>query len=255
MPKARNGIRYLPFVKEKAKLLRAEGMTHREISKELGARTSTVHLWTKDIRITPAQKQAIGARKNQHRMSEVEKKIARERLAPYQYRKKYSNEDLLNEIRDFYTQNGRIPLKREFNALRIYRVRFGSWNNAVKKAGFDTNPVLFSKRFIASDGHVCDSFTERIIDDWLSANNIVHERNVRYGATKFTTDFKIDSAIFVEFFGLAGVQKKYDKNIEKKRLLAKEMNYRLIEVYPNDIYPKNKLPVLLGDALCRAAGN
>ncbi|OYV63323.1 MAG: hypothetical protein B7X03_02340, partial [Parcubacteria group bacterium 21-58-10] len=72
---------------------------------------------------------------------------------------------------------------------------------------------------------------------------------------KFTTDFKIDPDIFVEFFGLAGVQKTYDKNIQKKRLLAKEMNYRLIEIYPDDIYPKNKLPILLGDVLCRAAGN
>jgi hypothetical protein len=53
--------------------------------------------------------------------------------------------------------------------------------------------------------------------------------------------------IFIEFFGLAGVQKAYDKNIEKKRLLAKELGYRLIETYPNDIYPKNKLPALLKD--------
>ena len=178
-------------------------------------------------------------------MSTAEKQIIKERLASYQYQVKYSDEELINKIRDFYTQNGRIPLKREFNALRIYRVRFGSWNNAVKKAGFDTNPVLFSKRFVASDGHICDSFTERIIDDWLSANNIVHERNVRYGATKFTADFKIGSNVFIEFFGLAGVQKTYDKNIEKKRLLAKEMGYRLIEIYPDDIYPKNKLPAKL----------
>ena len=188
-------------------------------------------------------------------MSVVERKLVGERLTPFQFQVKYSDEDLLDKIRDFYTQNGRIPLKREFNALRIYTIRFGSWNKAVKKAGFETNPVLFSKRFVANDGHVCDSFTERIIDNWLSANNITHERNTRYGKTKFTADFKIGSDIFIEFFGLAGVQKTYDKNIEKKRLLAKEMNCRLIEIYPNDIYPENKLSVLLRDVLCRAAGN
>ena len=255
MLKARNGTRYPASTKERARLLRAEGLTHREMAKKLGVSISTAHLWTKGIPITPSQKQAIEARKNQHRMSTAEKKIIKKRLASYQYQVKYSDMDLIKKIRDFYTQNGRIPLKREFNALRVYRIRFGSWNNAIKKAGFKTNPVLFSKKFIASDGHICDSFTERIIDDWLSANNIAHERNVRYGTTKFTADFKIYSDIFIEFFGLVGVQKVYDRNIEKKRLLAKKLGYELIEIYPNDMYPKNKLSALLRDVLCRAAGN
>jgi len=255
MAKARNGIRYPASDKKKAKFLRTNGLTHREIAKRLGISIGIAHQWTRDIRITPSQKQAINARKNQHRMSATERKAVRERLVPFQYRVKYSDEDLLGKIKDFYTQNGRIPLKREFNALRIYTDRFGSWNKAIKKAGFETNPVLFSKRFIADDGHICDSFTERLIDDWLSTNNIAHERNVRYGKAKFTTDFKIGSDIFVEFFGLAGVQKTYDKNIEKKRLLAKELDCRLIEIYPDDIYPKNRLSVLLRDVLCRAAEN
>lgn len=249
MTKARNGIRYTAPVKQQAKLLRADGMTHREIAKKLGTSVSIAHQWTKEIQISKSQKQAIKNRRNRHRMSAIEKKRAGERLAPYQYKLKYSDENLLDKIRAFHAQNGRIPLKREFNALHIYSVRFGSWNKAVKKAGFETNPVLFSKRFIAIDGHVCDSFTEKVIDDWLTSKNIVHERNVRYGNTRFTTDFRTGTNIFIEFFGLAGAQKKYDQNIERKRLLAKELNYRLIEVYPDDIYPKNKLLALLKD--CR----
>lgn len=219
--------------------------THREIAKELGASVSTVHQWTKGIHVTASQKLAIEDRRNHHRMNAVERRLAGERLAPYQYTLKYSDENLLDKIRDFHLQNGRIPLKREFNALHIYGARFGSWNKAIKKAGFETNPVLFSKKFIAIDGHVCDSFTEKIIDDWLTSKEIPHERHVSYKSTRFTADFKIGHDIFIEFFGLAGVQKKYDKNIEKKRLLAKEFGYRLIEIYPSDIYPKNKLPALL----------
>ena len=170
MTKARNGIRYSTAVKKRAKLLPTEGKTHREIAKELGARISTIHLWTTGIFLSPSQKQGIEARRNQHKMN----------------------------------------------------------------------------AFIAGDGHICDSFSERIIDDWFSKHKIVHERNVRYRKTKFTADFKIGSDTFVEFFGLAGVQKAYDKNIKKKRLLAHEMGYRLIEIYPEDIYPKNKLPILFG---------
>lgn len=255
MTKARNGNRYPESVKIEAQLLRAEGMTHREIAQRLGARPSTVHVWTKEIHVTALQKQAIESRRNVHRMTDAEKKAVGKRLAPYQYQHKYSPEDLLKRIRDFYIQNGRIPVKREFNALRIYRTSFGSWNKAVEKAGFETNPVLFSKKFIASDGHICDSFSEKVIDDWLTGENILHERNWHYGNTKFTADFKLGSNIFIEFFGLAGVQKEYDSNIEKKRLLAKTLGYKLIEIYPKDIYPTNKLSELLGDVLCRAAEN
>lgn len=43
MTKARNGIRYTAPVKQQAKLLRADGMTHREIAKELNYRLIEVY--------------------------------------------------------------------------------------------------------------------------------------------------------------------------------------------------------------------
>lgn len=228
-----------------ARRLRAHGKTHREIADQLSISPSTAHLWTKNIRISPKQKEAIEKRRNRHLMSVTEKKQIGQRLKLYQFKNKYSNSDLLKRICDFVKKHGRIPLKREFNASRIYRTKFGSWNNAIRQAGFETNPVLFAKKFKAIDGHICDSFTEKIIDDWLSVNHISHERHTRYGKTKFTADFKIADSIFVEFFGLAGVQKQYDANIKKKRILAQKLGYQLIEIYPDDIYPKNKLPTKL----------
>ncbi|MDD3531077.1 MAG: hypothetical protein PHV99_00575 [Candidatus Pacebacteria bacterium] len=253
MLKARNGVRHSASTKENARFLRSEGLTHREIAKQLSVSISIAHQWTKDVQISLLQKQAIENRRNYHRMSATEKKIVGERLAPY--RKKYSSEDLLKKIRDFYVLNGRIPLKREFNQWDAFAANFGSWNNAIKQAGFETNPVLFAKKFTATDGHDCDSFTEKIIDDWFTSNCILHERNYPYGDTRLTADFKIHFDILVEFFGLAGVQEVYDKNIKRKRSLAKKLGYRLVEIYPNDIYPENKLSVLFGDVLCRAAGN
>ncbi|PIR84074.1 hypothetical protein COU18_01565 [Candidatus Kaiserbacteria bacterium CG10_big_fil_rev_8_21_14_0_10_51_14] len=245
MAKARNGVRHDAMVKSRAIALRNSGWTHREITKELGVSLSTAWLWVRGVQVSPELKSEIEKRRNVRRWDETERRILGQRLRPFQFKIKYGDEDLLNKIRLFYEENGRIPLKKEFNALRIYRERFGSWNSAIQKAGFETNPVLFARRYVARDGHVCDSFTERIIDDWLTENNIAHRRNVRYGLDKSNVDFLINDTIAVEFFGLAGVQIKYDRIIVKKRRLAKKLGWQLIEIYAEHMYPKNKLPLLL----------
>src|SRR3989344_6852543 len=118
MTKARNGIRYPASYKQRAKFLRLKGRTHREIAKTLGVSPSIAHQWTKKIHITYQQKKAIEKRRNRHIMNTDERRVIAKRLAPY--RLKYSNEDLLNRIRNFYMQHERIPLKREFNAWDIY---------------------------------------------------------------------------------------------------------------------------------------
>jgi hypothetical protein len=128
---------------------------------------------------------------------------------------------------------------------REYKRRFGSWNNAIKRAGFSPNPVLFSKKFIAKDGHNCDSFTEKIIDDWLYERGISHIRNWKYGNTKMTADFYIQPSTLLEFFGLAGVQKNYDSIIKRKREFCRKFNFKIIEIYPKDIFPKNSLSRLV----------
>lgn len=138
-----------------------------------------------------------------------------------------------------------MPLKDDFNAYLVYQQRFGSWNNAIKAAGFKPNQVLFSKKFTALDGHTCDSFTEMIIDDWLFKNQIAHDKNFNYGKTKFTADFFVAPNIIIEFFGLAGTMKHYDEIIATKRKLCKKLNFKLIEIYPKDIRPKSRLQDLI----------
>ena len=246
MAMARNGIRHPTATKQMAIKLRREGKTHREIAHKLNISLGSAWLWLKGVRITHEQKQAIEKRRTVHHWNRAERNILRARLRPFQFRAKYTDTDLLNKIKKFYVRNGRIPLKREFNALKIYRDRFGSWNNAIKRAGFDTNPVLFAKKFIARDGHKCDSFTEKIIGNWLHSRGIAHRRAVRYGKSKLTADFAIGNEVLVEFFGLAGVQPNYDKIIDRKRKLSRELGLQLIEVYPDDIFPVIKLPQLLG---------
>ncbi len=149
-------------------------------------------------------------------------------------------EDICKDIKDFYRKNGRIPLKKEYEHYSTAQRRFGSWNKAVKATGFKTNPVLFAKRFTAKDGHICDSFTERIIDDWFYSQKIKHKRNVPYPDSRYNADFEI-KGFFVEFFGLSGEVREYDKKIKIKEGIAKRYKINLIKIYSKDIFPENHL--------------
>ncbi|HSW88974.1 MAG TPA: hypothetical protein VLG12_07460 [Candidatus Saccharimonadales bacterium] len=151
-----------------------------------------------------------------------------------------NKESIIEALQQFYRTNERIPVKREFSQSRAAYCRFGSWNNAIIAAGFDPNPVLFAKKHIAKDGHKCDSLAEKIIDDWLFKRTITHERSVPYGQDHMTADFKIND-IFIEFLGLKGVSKVYDRNLLRKSLFWEKHGLKVVTIYPRDLFPKNNL--------------
>lgn len=152
-----------------------------------------------------------------------------------------SAKDLIDEIRNFVEKNGRIPFKQEFIHSHAARLRFGSWNKAVENAGYESNPVKFSKKYVANDGDKCDSLAEKIIDDYLFARSIKHIRNFPYpGDKKFTVDFKIRD-YWVEFFGLSGQLKRYDELMTQKLEIASKHKLKLIKLYLRDIFSVNKL--------------
>ncbi len=160
--------------------------------------------------------------------------------------KSRKREEILNEIRTFYRSYGRIPLKRERPGLawRAQKV-FGSWNKAIETEGFEPNPVIFSKKFIAKDGHKCDSFAEKIIDDWFYERKIGHGREASYPENKLlSADFAIGNNL-IEYFGLNGVIHEYDKMIKEKRKLCKKYKLPLIEIFPKDLFPVNRLSELI----------
>lgn len=237
-----NGRRYSRETKQKAISLRKTGFTHREISEKLGCAFGTACSWTKGIVLTPKQKKDIQERRYKPSFTKERKgklsELARVNLVPYQYKKKYTKTDLIQKILDFYENNGRIPLKREFNMYREYQQYFGSWNNAIQLAGLEPNQVIFSKKFIAKDKHICDSFAEKIVDDWLFYYCIKHERNFPYKNTKMTADFKVGNFL-IEYFGLAGEIESYNLLIQKKRILARDKRMNLIEIYPKDLFSKD----------------
>lgn len=157
-----------------------------------------------------------------------------------------NEEDIVYFIQDFHTKNGRIPFKAEFSHSHAARALFGAWNRAIIAAGFEPNPVKFSKKYTAQDGHICDSFSEKIIDDWLSKNDIPHELHAPYEGSKFVADFMVGGK-YVEFVGLEGELKAYDNAIKRKRELWQSKGINVIEIHPKDLFPKNKLGTVLKD--------
>jgi len=236
-----NGRRYSEEIKEEARFFRRNGLTHREIAHKLGTSWSIVFLWTKGIVLTPEQKRDIQERRYKPTFTKERRRklsqLARIHLSRY-WKKPFSRKELLNKIHQFYLRHGRIPLKREFNLYETYQRSFGSWNNAIKLAGFEPNQVIFSKKFIAKDGHICDSFAERIIDDWLFKYKIFHHRNLPYKNTKMTADFAIGN-IRMEYFGLVNENKLYDQTIKKKQKLCQKEKLKLLEIYPSELFSKN----------------
>lgn len=161
----------------------------------------------------------------------------------------YNPEKLLKIIRNTAAKLNRVPARREFfGGVDKACIRFfGSWNKAVSAAGFVPNRSHDDRMYKrtnakAIDGHLCDSISEVLVDNWLYKNKISHEKNVQYPTTNHKADWKIFSEnkeFFVEYFGLANDSPKYDRSIKEKKMLCKKQNISLIGVYPKDIYPKN----------------
>ncbi|MFQ6009650.1 MAG: homing endonuclease associated repeat-containing protein [Candidatus Aenigmatarchaeota archaeon] len=88
-------------------------------------------------------------------------------LEPYMrvYKKKYTDQELLDFLRKKAEELGRTPLKGELNTDKsipnqyLYRKRFGSWEIALKKAGLKPNKKTAKKRK--------RSLTEKLLEERL----------------------------------------------------------------------------------------
>lgn len=159
----------------------------------------------------------------------------------------YTPEDLLNIIKNTVQKLKRVPARRELKNINdSCKKAFGSWNNAVMAAGFTPNRSHDNRMYKranakALDGHLCDSISELLIDNWLYKNNISHERDVHYPGTHHKTDWEIsirNQKLFVEYFGLANDSPRYDRAVKEKIKLCDKHKITLISIYPKDIYPK-----------------
>ena len=193
--------------------------------------------------------------KNFCKYPNCEKQIPRDQLYCSQIHVTFSRKrtpeslrkEVLSKIRKFNKANRRIPVKKEmYGPYSKARDVFGTWNKAIEAAGFQANPVMFAKKHMAKDGHVCDSLAEKIIDEWLYSKRIPHQRSVPYPELKkMTCDFVVDK-FYIEFFGLKGELREYDRLVKLKRKLSRKHKFKLIELKPTHLFPKNKLDKILG---------
>lgn len=225
-----------PKVVSKTRKLRKNGLSQREITKRLNIGLGTVWKYTCDIKLSAKQKQKLQMQTCLGASYFLRKKWGKRGGKQTSFRVKHTKETLIMRVIDFYIKNGRIPTKREFSSTyRAYLRVFGTWNNAIKIAGFTPNTELFAKKWKAKDGHICDSLSEKIIDDYLYRRNVKHKINVKYpGNYGFTVDFKVGK-YWIEFFGLNGQHHEYDRLKEKKLTLVKKYNLKLIAIYPEDL--------------------
>lgn len=171
----------------------------------------------------------------------------------------YTTEKLSEIIKNTAQKLGRAPSRREVGSIdKSCRKFFGSWNKAIAAAGLKPNRSHENRMYKrittkAADGHLCDSISELLIDNWFIKNKIMHERNASYPDTNHKTDWSINfrgENIFIEYFGLAKDSPRYDRSILNKKTLCSKHKIKLIEIYPWDLYPEinldDKLKIFLG---------
>jgi hypothetical protein len=157
-----------------------------------------------------------------------------------------TDEELLEELKEFYKTKGRSPTVRDslrYGTATISK-RFGNWNNALIHAGLPINDSIFGVKTVGKDGKLYDSVSESLIADWLFENGISYDNHVPY-FNKLIADFKVGD-YYVEFFGLSRI-KEYEIKMNLKRVLCKRKGYKLLEVLPEDLKCLDtKLEILKG---------
>lgn len=159
-------------------------------------------------------------------------------------------DEIIKQLQLLTQKLGRTPTRRECRSCHSAKERFGSWTNALVAAGLTPHRSLNQRMYkrrkcFAKDGHICNSVSELIIDNWLYEHHIDHQKEVAYPKGKFISDWSLSNKIFVEYFGLANDSRRYDQEIKKKQQVCKDSGVRLIEIYSKDLFPKNKLETIL----------
>lgn len=124
-----------------------------------------------------------------------------------------------------------------FPGSTVFVRRFGSWNLAIEEAGL---PVL-RRKYKAADGHQCDSYDERMIDDFLDTEEIAHELHPLYPRhaslnpnRSLVADWALEGGVLVEYWGVVG-REKYDERRRLKIRVAEATGTTLLQIFPTDL--------------------
>jgi len=154
----------------------------------------------------------------------------------------------ISDLLDMQTEERLALLKLLKVKPSVRRVKslFGSWLNALIEAGVledGTRQTSRGIRCVAKDGHVCLSLGEKTIDDFLHAQEVVHEKEPPYPEGNYRADFRVGGS-FIEYLGLAG-NAEYDAKTEDKIRLCKKYEIALVAIYPEDLVSQKKLETKL----------
>lgn len=82
-----------------------------------------------------------------------------------------------------------------------------------------------------ADGHKARSRDEVVIDDWLHARGILHEREPKLKGMR--PDWRVGN-VYIEYWGMAS-QQGYDARREEKLALYRKRRLKLVELFPEDV--------------------
>ncbi len=124
-------------------------------------------------------------------LSDIRKQILKLKLVDYfTYNNDITKEFVIQKIKEWHSTYGKIPENRDWynsqggywpNHKDLYNL-FGSWNEAIKVAGFEPNyNDGYGTRQIANDGNLYRSLNEVwFVNNILIPNNIIYEYEIPY---------------------------------------------------------------------------
>lgn len=158
----------------------------------------------------------------------------------------WQKEELLLIGKDFIAEYKSIDYEKfkynpSFPSSTTIEKYFGSWNNYLQKLGIKLNSDFGIKTY-GKDNVLYRSKLEADFSNKFLYKKYSYEYEVKYpNPYKFLYDFYIKELnCYVEIAGLASLPWYMDRII-KKRKINKELNRKLIIVYPSDIRSLNDL--------------
>lgn len=128
-----------------------------------------------------------------------------------------------------------------------YKCSISAVLTRIREAGIEIRRQGYAtaNRVVCSDGHIADSGWESQVDEWFTANRIVHEIHPRtpwYTPTARSYGDFLVGEIFIEVWGITG-SLRYEEKRLKKIALYREYGVTLIEIFPHHILDRDFSPL------------